>query len=469
MKKVTKKLVSVFLSLLLLSSVFILTIPSAEAQTGTKSYDITNPYEDVDFNSWGAYKAQLHVQSIASDGNVQLKDVVEKHYSLGYDILCITDHSCVGKGWTVAPQTVPLFRFIKRERTGMSEVIPLSEERAAEIKSGVGRGGRGMLEVKQGVEMNSATPSNCHLNGFFADYGQASFGMEADYETPIRMNAKFGGITFLDHLGCYTKANDGKGASVSSDPAIVNKFAKIFIDNPTCVGTDISSGSDDDTKYDRILYDNILQKTIPYGVTPWAFTFSDGHQINEFDRAFTVHMMPELTVDALRTSMENGTFFSLQRHARVELGETFEGDENISPPLPSNVIVNAAENTITITPDANTTSIKWISNGEIIAAGINTVDINDFEDKITSYLRVNLEGPGGICYTQPFTVIESGTELVKEEIPETKDISSWLRPLIDFIDWNLFRNNPLMNLFKKYAMGLTEEQIDRHYATHFEK
>jgi len=466
----TKKLTALFLSLLMLLSVIAVGAPgvsAAPAQTGSRSYDITNPYDEVNWDTWDAYKTQLHVQSIASDGNVQLNDAVEKHYELGYDILCMTDHSVVGAGWTTAPQTVPLFRFIKRERTQMLPVIPLTEERAAEMKAGVGRDGRGMLEVKQGVEMNSGTFSNCHVNGYFADYGHASLGVEADYETAVRMNAKFGGITFLDHLGCYTGAAESEdGVAVSSDPKYVNKFAKLFIDNPTCVGTDINSGRNDDTKFDRVLYDNILQKTIPYGVVPWAFSFSDGHQIDEFERAYTMHVMPEKTVDALRYSMENGQFFSVSRHARMEISDEFVGEG--PTPMVERITVNAAENSITLAVNNYTENIVWVANGKEIATGA-TIDINDYEGDVTSYVRAYLTGPGGICYTQPFTVIESGTTLKKERIPVVFDISTVLRPLYNLIDWYFFRNNAFMNLFKKFALGMTQEQIDLHYETFYTK
>ena len=56
------------------------------------SYEITDPYADVDWDSWGIYKAQLHTQSNASDGYLPIHEVVERHYDLNYDILALTDH-----------------------------------------------------------------------------------------------------------------------------------------------------------------------------------------------------------------------------------------------------------------------------------------------------------------------------------------------------------------------------------------
>ena len=50
---------------------------SASAAPGDTRYNITSAYENVDWDTWNAYKTQLHCHTIASDGDVQLNDVVE--------------------------------------------------------------------------------------------------------------------------------------------------------------------------------------------------------------------------------------------------------------------------------------------------------------------------------------------------------------------------------------------------------
>jgi len=416
--------------------------------TAEKSYTITSPYDKVNWDTWNAYKAQLHVHTIASDGDVQLNDVVEEHYKLGYDILAITDHATVNKGWNVVPKTVPLFRLVKYERTGMKPVIPLTQERYEQILAGVGRDGKPMLDVEMGIELNGAVPSNSHVNGFFVDYGQGMMGVDGDYETPVRENGKLGGLTFLDHLGTYTKADSDP--SQSDNPKHINKFANIFLKYPTCIGMDINSGTNTDTRHDGKLYDNILQKTIPYGVVPWALTFSDAHQQGQWDRAFTIHMMTELTNTDLRRSMADGTFFGIARYARTEIGEDFAGEGAV--PVVTRIAVDKAANKITLTGE-NYDNIVWVANGEKIAAGA-TLDINDHEDKITCYVRAYLTGEGGICYTQPFTVIEEGAALECESLPETRDLSTFLRKFVTVVDVLLLRWNPLVLLFKAFALGL---------------
>ena len=62
------------------------------AFAGQVSYEITSPYETVDWDRWNQYQAQLHTHTLYSDGTVDVKDVVEEYYRLGYDILAVTDH-----------------------------------------------------------------------------------------------------------------------------------------------------------------------------------------------------------------------------------------------------------------------------------------------------------------------------------------------------------------------------------------
>lgn len=446
LKKATK-LISLFLAILILFGAASI---SSFAALGDRQYVITDPYAQVDWDAWNAYKTQLHVHTNASDGYVPVAQVVEDHYALDFDILAISDHATLHRGWTVAPTTVPLMRFIKRDRTKMAPIVPLTQERSDEITNGVGRNGRGMLDVTTGVELNGGVPSNSHLNGYFAEYGQGLFGVDGDYETPARENGLLGGITFLDHLGNYTRTLIDNDPTLSDSPKHVNKFTNIFLNYPSCVGTGINSGEDTHTKYDRKLYDNILQKTIPYGVVPWSFTFSDAHDLGQWDRAFTVHMMTELTVPDLRRSMEEGTFFSVSRYARAELGDDFLGEGPV--PAVTEIAVDHEENTITLTGE-NYDNIVWVANGEEIATG-ETIDINDYEDQVTCYVRAYLTGPGGICYVQPFTVIEEGVTLEKEEIAPTNDRSTALRSLVTFLDDFFFQWNPIVKLFKKYALGL---------------
>jgi len=197
---------------------------------------------------------------------------------------------------------------------------------------------------------------------------------------------------------------------------------------------DVNSGTNDGTKFDAILYDRILAKTIPWGRVPWAFTYSDAHSPGQFDRAFTIHMLPPggATEAKLRTSMEDGTFFGFARHARLDLGDGFKGEGD--PPAVSNITVNEAAGTIAITATGYDTII-WVTDGSEEVARGATLDIAAHDASIGSYVRAYLLGPGGILYVQPFTVLRAGQALEKEEIPKVFDSSVPLRFLSDTMEF----------------------------------
>ena len=127
---------------------------------------------------------------------------------------------------------------VKRERN--QPRCFAEQQRYQEILSGVGRGGRGMLDVPLGVELNGAVPSNTHVNGFFVDYGQGLIGVDGDYETPVRKNGELGGLTMLNHIGNFTQAWDKQDPDISRKPKYVNKFARLFLDYPSCFAMDIN-------------------------------------------------------------------------------------------------------------------------------------------------------------------------------------------------------------------------------------
>jgi len=444
-----RKLIALALALGLL-------LPCLGLGASAASYTIGNPYESVDWDAWGAYKTQLHCHTNVSDGAVPLGEQVKTHYELGYDILCITDHMSLGVPWNQVPRTVPVMRLVKYERTKLLPIVPLTDQERADILAGVGRGGRGMLEITRGVELNGAVPSNSHLQGFFSDFGQGFIGMDMDWETPVKRNAKAGGVTTLNHVG------EPAGAKGSDDPAYydknpkwVDKFAYLFVNYPSCLGMDVNSGANDGTKYDAILYDRILAKTIPYGVTPWAFAYSDAHSPGEFDRAFTIHMMPAKTEAALRKSMEDGTFFGVARYARLDKGDDFVGKGD--PPAVRRIAKDDAAGTITVTA-SNYDNIIWVTNGsKVVAEGVATLNLAAHDADIGTYVRAYLLGPGGILYIQPFTVLRAGQTLPKEKIPRVFDYSvplSWLSAAADV----LFRYTPLYLV--KWLMVLFDPYVD---------
>jgi len=423
---------------LLLSSMAIVASASANQPTFT----IGNPYANVDWDSFGQYKTQLHVHSSASDGEYTIRELVELHYELGYDILAITDHATVGVPWDQAPRIVPYLRLLQvLGIIGINNPRDvLTSERRQEILDGIGRDGRGMLEITGGIEHKGvAILAESHVNSFWAgDYGQGMIGINGDFRTPIAEVHRRGGISFINHPGRITGAQDMTAAQAQEFYALdsfwASRFAALFLDFDSLVGVEVIGKDDRETHNDRILYDTLLQLLIPHGVTPWLFTNSDGHRTGEFDRAFTVHLLEEKTEANLRHSMENGEFFSVARYAWPEFGDRY-GRRDGNHPQVSRISVNETTYTITIEADYYD-NVVWVSNGVEIATG-TTLNLANYSDEIGVYVRAYLTGPGGILYVQPFTVLRAGQtwEELQQPIVEPRAFADTLRTTVDVFEF----------------------------------
>lgn len=506
-----KKIISVLLSAVLIIGIIPFSVSAADS--GCDDFIITNPYENVDWNEWKAYKTQLHCHTTASDGFMKIKEAVQAYYDMDYDVVAITDHGTNNLGWNKSPELIPLMRAVKKDRTGgaKTKIEPLSDEEyqsyltgTAGVSDGFSRTNDcGMVDVALGNELNMATPfADCHLTHYWSTYGQGLAGVYGDYETPARETSKDGGVVMLAHIGeyVYTNNNTTSRNHVGQPVAeyYVNKFARIFLDNPVggeysgCVaGMGINSSQDEHTRCDRILYDQILQKTIPNGVVPWGFTFSDSHNYATMNNAYTMMLIPDWSDldntqrnQQLRKCMENGEFFSVSHYSNgVELdgGREFTelepdtlwpADElckmNDTPMVTG---LSIDEKTDTITVEAkNANRIVWVSNGNVIKRevidggenGTSTYKINLHEEGLSNdvelFLRFYITGPQGICYSQPFVLHETDSkgnvvEFESVDVPETHDVSTFLRKLVTVVDKYFFKYNPLIWIFKYFALG----------------
>lgn len=483
-KQKMKRIVSLLLCLLIVS---VSLVPAASAQTQTESqtkkFIITNPYEQVDWDSWGTYKAQLHCHTNASDGYLTIHEFVQKHYDLDYDIVALTDHGTINRGWNNEPQLVPLLRFVKRERTQMADIIPLTEEEYSSYLNGTAASDsrthqNGMLDVPLGIELNMATPvADCHLTGYFAEYGQGLAGVYGDYETPSKGVRKKGGISMLSHVGEFVYPDKDSADHVGQpvDEYYSNKFARIFLDNAgSSVGMGINSATDAHTRCDRILYDSILQRTIPNGVVPWGFTFSDSHNERSLNDAYTMMLMENFTIEDFRSSMENGLCFGVSHYSNgVELNgmkempnltekEIEENKLYLSndTPMVTRVTVDTQNETISIEGE-HFNEITWVSNGNVIKRDSNITTGSaelylhdpDLLSAPSLYVRFYITGENGICYSQPFVLNVEGETFQPVNVPKTHDVSTFLRALVTVLDVAFFRLNPVVWAFKYFALG----------------
>lgn len=407
-----KKVLSILLSIVLvLSSVAVLTSQAFAATgdtIGQYDFTISNPYETIDWDTWKAYKGATHVHTVRSDGDIELNDMIEKYYSLGYQALALTDHGTVNYSWTKDQKRLSIFGYQYFKHGNVDE---LTEERYKQITTGSDRGGDGMTEVPLGIELNGSSTAKCHVNSYYADCGHGDLELDSKWpEDAVKKSQAAGGICHINHVGEWT---EGRHDINTYNEEFVKKFASIFLNYSACIGMELVNTKDNRTHNDRYLYDETLKLTAPQGRNIWGFCEDDAHDFGDVENNAQYFIMPKNTQANIRTSMENGTFFACSKTSKNdwELGDGFEAQGPF--PMVSRVNVDNDTNQISINP-YNAHTVKIVADGNVIGeksvANDNdtiTFDLNDYEDQINSYVRIYILGKGGICYVQPFLVTKT--------------------------------------------------------------
>ena len=251
------------------------------------------------------------------------------------------------------------------------------------------------------------TMTKSHVNGYFCDFGQGDIGFENGYEYAVKNVEKAGGISVINHPGDWL--GSAKHPEKARDIKNVRYFGNIFNSYNSCLGMEILNRVDSVTSSDRILWDQVLQYVIPRGErTVWGFGNSDAHKLSDIDTSYMDFILPEYSIENVKNTMKNGNFFVVGRRARKEMPDDFVGEG----PLPrvTGITVDDENDTITVTAE-NADKIQWIANEKILEETtvneggkiISEIKLREHSDDITCYVRFQLIGEGGICFSQPFT------------------------------------------------------------------
>lgn len=425
------------------------------AANNDRDYTITNPYANVDW-SWDQYKTDLHSHTTASDGRSSLKEMLEVNYKYGFDIYAVSDHGLTSYSWTEQQVTPALKVFVSMRNPG-TEIVTLDPDGGLtfdgdrydvvtenggdyyyQTSSEDGSVGHKMLRVPYANEQNPSSLNNSHVNTWFVDYGNGLLGGTSDYETPIKSVDELGGLSVINHPGEYTDARHASNTAEAydySDTAYkyyIDKFTSILRKYPSCMGIDMNSKGDSRTRFDRKLWDILLMNLAPEGRNVLGIASSDAHSVSAAYTGYTMMIMPENTVDNLKTAMSKGNFFAASKklgnneelkeisNYLLENGDSeavaiaedilerqkddynakYEAPLDVDAPYVNSVTVDDDADTITLDVD-DALCIRWIADGNTIAYG-NSIDLDDYSANIGSYVRAEIFGVGGIVYTQAF-------------------------------------------------------------------
>lgn len=431
-----KKLISILLSLCLVVGIGAIT---ASAEAG---YTIVSPYSDVIWegdNAWGAYKGTLHTHSTYSDADVDLATMLKEYYNQGYDFVANSDHGVTGVEWNRKQPALLLYAY---QKLSGKTVAHLTDEEYEAITTGTyplydgSVRGKKMTCIVGANELNNLTLTKAHVNAFFLPEGKGNGfgGVENGFEKAIKFTEKNGGLSIINHPGDWLESNDDI-AQVSKIENI-RLFGDILLKYDSCLGMEVFNEKNSVTPYDRILWDNLLMYTLPYGKNVIGFSNTDAHVIENIDSSFSIFMMSENTAEKVKETMQSGASFLVTRSLR-------RGNELIGPEKPFDVrnedIPYPVFNKVTvdghkITVSANDAhTVQFIADGKVIykttaTDGDITLDLDTVEGAENfSYVRAEAFGNGGLCLTQAL-VIDDGTEPLRYE--EGNDFASFVQKVV---------------------------------------
>ncbi|HNS31785.1 MAG TPA: hypothetical protein PKN36_02270 [bacterium] len=325
---------------------------------GTSVIVVIDPYEGIDWKSFSQHKANFHTHTTESDGDLSPARVIDKYLTSGYTILALTDHNVCAYPWEK----------FGREPSSLGMVAVPGNEHSTPI----------------------------HIVSLFCAY-EPDKNDNLDHVLNGISESK--GLAVLCHPGEYWMP-DLVSYSVPED--VLKKFADIFAKhNPYLLGMEVFNAGYR-WRFDPMLWDALLAEMMP-GRPVWGFAAEDIHFARQIGRDWNVFVVPALTAEDVRESMEKGRFYF------STLGAHAQKDRDVAAtPVIRSIVHNRNEGTITI--DATEkgkpledSKCRWISKGRVVHNGLS---INYRKIKtISKYLRAELTGTGGITFTNPFGLL----------------------------------------------------------------
>ena len=445
----SKKILAVILAAVMLVPMFMLGANAENAE-----YTIVSPYKDVIWegdNAWGAYKGTLHTHTTYSDAELDLPIMIKGYYNEDYDFVANADHGVTGVEWNKEPARPILYLY---QYILGNKVNHLTDEEYEAITTGTYPLEDGTIRNKKMVcvtganELGYITLTKSHTNGYFlpADVGNEWDAGENSFEAAVKFVDENGGLSHINHPGDWLDSNSNPDAV--NDPENIEYFADILIRYDSCYGIEVFNEDNGPTGYDRILWDNLLMYSLPYGKTILGYANTDAHSESKVDSSFMTFMMEENNVENIRKTMTSGAFFSTTRNLRAndyEIGPKVAIDADnlgLAYPTFTKLVVDGHKITVKV---ADADYIQWIADGKVIySADITTddeivLDLDTIEGAENFlYVRAEIIGEGGITLTQALT-IDNGSEPLEYSSTEESFITKFIKAFTSSLLYVIFQ------------------------------
>ncbi|WP_018526976.1 PHP domain-containing protein [Alkalispirochaeta alkalica] len=317
-----------------------------------------NPYQGIDWAGATRHTANLHTHTRFSDGLYSPRRMIREYRERGYTILAITDHNHVTWPWPDLGHGAEQ----KPEHHGFRAMTAIMGNEISDVH---------------------------HLGSYFTNYNIAGRRYR-----PIlgRLGQRRADITIQEVLH---QIGQRRGAAVLFHPGRYSLplewYYDLFLDYPHLLGLEVINRNN---RYPRDVYlwDALLSALMPERPL-WGFASDDSHRLGHIGYAFSVFPLEEATPRRVRAAMEGGAFYF--SHA----------GRGRKAPVITEIIHDPREGVITIVPDEEHLSLRWISLGREIHRG-ETLRYRETPG-IGRYVRAELRRPGGegVTFTNPFAVL----------------------------------------------------------------
>ena len=372
-----------------------------------------NPYADIDWMTINQYKSNFHTHTTQSNDAIDeftTANVVDKYHAAGYKILALTDHDYNPYPWELFPQYMSGVPARDPEALGML-AVPGNE---------LSKDNTNSWSERTGGEFN-------HHNDFFTGrQGQEFASLQESYAYTYAL----GGMQIINHPGQYWSIDNTYSETQKNGPGW---HATNFNTYPSLVGLEVYNQGNRRPN-DRILWDQILQRTMP-ARNVFGYSGDDTHNNEQLFRNYNFMLMEELTTEELKDAMRKGeSYFCYEP----------KGSGEGKAPRIAAIHVDESEKTITI--DANGL-VHWIyatdktsssaSSARSTVVGIgNTFSYKGYQG---SYVRALITNMYGETCTQPISFKDVNATSLENISTQTLALMLYPNPASAYL--NVFMNS----------------------------